>query len=285
MPWMRWAPKVFNWSEWLRQRPGAGALSHHLWPGLMSRLWQWLPCRTAWGNSVTVALVPVYSPALYVVRHTTALELGTVAWSLAGLPVSALIPSASCGSSVCKETKVHVCLCVLVSLCLEQADNLSLWQSFQQIKACTCALFLVFLVNPIGVNLFWDLLRVQPIIVLSIVFNQAIILQIAKSGESMMMVQTTILLFKSTFFKCLTGRSFHFIKDMLSISQLICKRLGREITPLLTSAAWYWLLTFANISSHAVLSISYFPKKGTYNPFLYFLCCWLPVIALILFKH
>ncbi|KAK5925389.1 hypothetical protein CgunFtcFv8_017915 [Champsocephalus gunnari] len=40
------------------------------------------------------ALAPVCSPVLHVVRLTAALELGAMAQSLAGLPASALIPSA-----------------------------------------------------------------------------------------------------------------------------------------------------------------------------------------------
>lgn len=60
---------------------------------------------------VAVALAPVCFLVLHVVRHTTALEPGAVAQSLAGLPASALIPSASCGSSGCEKTKcVFVCL-------------------------------------------------------------------------------------------------------------------------------------------------------------------------------
>lgn len=62
---------------------------------------------------------------------------------------------------------------------------------------------------------------------------------------------------------CEMGRSLHFTKDMLSISQLICKRLGRESNP----PSYYSCMTltvcplrYANIFTHAVLSISPFPK-------------------------
>ena len=51
-----------------------------------------------------MALTPVVFPVLHVVRHTAALEPGAVAQNLASLPVSALIPSASCGSSGREET-------------------------------------------------------------------------------------------------------------------------------------------------------------------------------------
>lgn len=73
----------------------------------------------AYVRAVAVAAVPhslgiqcssgSRSPVLHVVRHTTALQLGAMAQSLAGLPVSALILSSSCGSSVREETK---CVCV-----------------------------------------------------------------------------------------------------------------------------------------------------------------------------
>lgn len=91
---MQRAAIAFAWREWLRQRSAAGAQRHHLWPGFMSAQPR---------DIVAVALAPVCSTVLRVVRHSTALELGAMAQSLAGLPVSALIPSASCGSCVWRD--------------------------------------------------------------------------------------------------------------------------------------------------------------------------------------
>lgn len=86
------------------------------------------PLARVYVKAVAVAAVPhslgmqrgggFRSPVLHVVRHTSALQLGAMAQSLAGLPVSALILSSSCGSSVRGETQ-----CVRMSLCLKQAEN------------------------------------------------------------------------------------------------------------------------------------------------------------------
>lgn len=116
----------------------------------------------------------------------------------------------------------------------------------------------------------------------SVLFNQTIILQMTETEGSMTTVQTAILLFRSNFFKCETGRPVHFTKDMLSISQLICKRLGRESTPLLTTAAWYWLCVCLDVPIFsAMLSYQYlnFQKEAIKIWYLHSLCCWLP------FKH
>lgn len=124
-----------------------------------------VPCSTAWGYSVAVALAPVCSPVLRVMRHTTVLEMGTMAQSLAGIPVSALILSSSCGSSVCEETKcVCVCLCVLSKLKIRDYGK-----AFNCIKPCTFALSFVksngswFILKFVGYSTYyWAKCTLQP---------------------------------------------------------------------------------------------------------------------------
>lgn len=65
------------------------------------------------------------------------------------------------------------------------------------------------------ISSFCDLLRVPPIVALSVLLNQTIILNMIESKESMTTVQTGILLFKSNFFKCETSRPVHFTKDIV----------------------------------------------------------------------
>lgn len=99
-------------------------------------------------------------------------------------------------------------------------------KTFTCIHTCTY----VFFFNSF---IFLDFMGFQPNSECTLQLNHKII---NESDKSMTTVQTAILLFKNNFFECETGRPVHFTNDMLSISQLICKSLGKESCPLLTSA-------------------------------------------------
>lgn len=174
---------------------------------------------------VAVALAPVCFLVLHVVRHTTALEPGAVAQSLAGLPASALIPSASCGSSGCEKTK-----CVCVSLCILR----KLQKTVADCKACRCieACTLSFWGKIQGEFIYFEICWGFHLLldqVYSAATPQCYKWQSLKDVNDGS--KTAILLFKGNFFKCETSGLVHFTKGMSSINKLIWKRVEETTLP------------------------------------------------------
>ena len=184
---MEQALEVLGWSEQLRQRPAAEAQSHHLWPGLMSGLWQCLPCRAAPGMECSSGSRPCLLP-LSSWLWDTLLPRSWEPWH--GMDPS--WPTCVCPYPINQLWRLHMWRDKSVGVCLCQGSH------FWKIPMCG--------------HLFPDLLWVQSIIMPSVDFNLTTTLQMTESGESMMTAHTAILSFKSNSSKRGTDTTVHFTK-------------------------------------------------------------------------
>lgn len=116
--------------------------------------------------------------------------------------------------------------------------------------------------NPGGVHLFWDLLRVPPLIGPSVLCSHTTMLQMTESKGCQWWFKNCHFAIQRQFLQVWDKRASPFHKRHVIHQQVDLKASWRDNTALFTTTLWYglYLLWSANIISFVVFSISQFPE-------------------------